>query len=106
MIRITVEYCNDTLEKMVVKGHGGLKYGSDIYCAGVSCCLIGALNALNNAENYSIKLESGYSEIISLNPSTEHDKIVIETLIVQLNTIAKEYPQRVQMIFSKKEGKK
>ena len=106
MIRVYVEYFHNTLTKMVIKGHGGLEKGNDIYCAGVSSCLIGALNALENAEHYSIKIESGYCEVVTINPSTEHDKIVLETLIVQLKTIADNYPQRVQTIISKKEGKK
>lgn len=106
MIFVLVEYESRHLIHLVVKGHGGLEYGRDVICAGVSCCVIGALNALTSCENYVIEVGSGFMELTSKNVSTDHDEVVLETLIVQLDTIRNKYPDRVRIKVSRKEGKK
>lgn len=104
MIRAEVRYSSGKFSHLKVTGHGGEEKGKDIYCAGVSACLIGALNALTSAENYSLKIESGDSEVTCLKPSTAHDEIVLETLVMQLKTLADNYPEHVNLIVSGKEG--
>lgn len=106
MIKILAEYYNESLIHLSVIGHGGLPYGKDVVCAGVSSCVIGALNALNNAENYQIDIHEGYVDIKCVNEETFHDEVVLETLIVQLTTISKSYSDRVKIIVSRKEGNK
>lgn len=106
MISVLVEYDSKHLIHLVVKGHGGLEYGKDVICAGVSCCIIGALNALTSCENYLIEVRSGFMELKSKQTSTDHDEVVLETLVVQLDTIRKQYPDRVRIKVSRKEGKK
>jgi uncharacterized protein len=104
MILVEVNYVFGKLESLNIKGHGGLEYGKDIICAGVSACAYGALNALNNAENYKIELKSGLLKLQKLHDSTTHDEIVLETLIMQLETIRKKFPDRVKIKVSGKEG--
>lgn len=105
MIEVVISNENDGF-LLSIDGHGGEEKGYDIYCAGVSSCLIGALNALNNAENFDIVVESGHSMVKSLAKPSGHDEIVLETLICQLKTIARSYPDRVVIKeVSKKEGK-
>ncbi len=106
MISISADYESRHLVHLVVSGHGGLEYGKDVVCAGVSCCVIGALNALTSCENYSIEIGSGFMELKRRNPSTDHDEVVLETLIVQLGTISQKFPDRVRIKVSRKEGKK
>ncbi len=100
MIRAEVVYLDGCFHSLNVNGHGGEEKGTDIYCAGVSTCLIGALNALEHGEDYSIELSSGRSEVIAVRKPSLHDEIVMETLICQLETIAKSYPTRVQIKIS------
>ena len=104
MIRAEAVYKGSKFYSLVINGHGGLEEGKDIYCAGVSSCLIGALNALEHADNYSLRIESGHAKISLLQTSTSHDEVVLETLITQLQTMAKSYPERVKLTISKKEG--
>lgn len=104
MIRIQVVYVDGNFSSLSIHGHGGEEYGKDIYCAGVSSCLYGALNALNYAENYTYELESGYGVVKAKVKSVLHDEIVLETLITQLSTIANSYPEKVCIQVSKKEG--
>lgn len=107
MIKISFEVENNRLTHLTVRGHGGLEYGKDVICAGVSACLVGALNALNHSECYSIHICSGDSDLKEIQEADLHDKIVLETLIVQLQTIADSYPRNVEIVdVSRKEGKK
>jgi uncharacterized protein YsxB (DUF464 family) len=107
MISVRAEYDSSHLVDLLVTGHGGEEKGYDIYCAGVSTCLIGALNALDNAENYKIEVRSGYTHLIATTLSTTHDEIVLETLLVQLKTLADSYPEHCKVVeISRKEGTK
>ena len=106
MIQVDIYYVDNSLSHLMIKGHGGLEYGKDVICAGVSACLIGALNALNNAENYNIVVKEGYCLLDKVNDSTTHDEVVLETLIVQLQTIEKSYSNRIKINVSGKEGNK
>lgn len=106
MIEVRVETVNGVIHEMLITGHGGAEKGKDLVCAGVSSCLIGALNALDHAENYSLEIRSGYSHIKEIAPTQSHDQVVLETLFVQLKTIAESYPDRCKVQISRKEGTK
>lgn len=108
MIRVVVlTDSQNQFASIEISGHGIAEngYGHDIYCAGVSSCSIGALNALENAENYDIQIASGYIKVVRIAKNTLHDEIVLETLITQLGTISKSYPDYVE-ISLQKEGLK
>lgn len=108
MIKAVVQYDSDgEFLELEISGHGIADdgYGHDIYCAGVSSCVIGALNALDHAEHYQIHIESGYLTIKRLVKNEMHDEIVLETLIIQLSTIAKSYPNYVELVSRKKDRK-
>ncbi len=104
MIRVDVNYVFGKIVFLKIEGHGGLDYGKDIICAGVSACSIGALNALDHAEDYQLEIHSGFLELKRIQESTLHDEIVLETLIVQLKTIEKKFPKNVKINVSGKEG--
>lgn len=107
MIQISYEVKDGRLIHLLANGHGGLEYGKDVICAGVSACLIGALNALEHSENFHIDVQPGKAEVQEIKEADRHDRIVLETLIVQLKTIADSYPQNVEMKASLgKKGKK
>ncbi len=104
MISVVVEYDHNVFSALRIDGHGGDEIGYDIYCAGVSSCLIGALNALEKGQDYFIEIQSGHSLVQAKAKPSGHDAIVLETLICQLETISSSYPQRVKFLVSKKEG--
>ncbi len=106
MIKVTVDYVENSLSHLLIKGHGGLEYGKDVICAGVSACVYGALNALDNAENYELIMKEGLTELTLVHDATMHDEIVLETLVVQLDTISQRYPDHVKIKVSGKEGNK
>ena len=81
MIRAEAVYKGSKFYSLVINGHGGLEEGKDIYCAGVSSCLIGALNALEHAENYSLRIESGHAKISLLQTSTSMPVSLVKALI-------------------------
>lgn len=103
---IVVSVCEDkgSYTSVSIKGHGDMGYGKDIVCAGVSSCFIGALNALKDANSFEIIAEEGDGLVRSVLPISEHDKVVLETLVVQLLTISQSYPDTVKVVVSRKEG--
>ena len=92
---IRVKFCQEDNKfiSLEIKGHAESTTveGHDIVCAGVSACAIGALNALENPKNFDIKMEKGLIEVKAINEILSHDNIVLETLLVQLETIQSEY---------------
>ena len=101
MILISVLYSNNHFVSLFVKGHA-----NPLICAGVSSIFVGACNALRDIENYSIQVNSGDSSIQARNCCTEHDEIVLETLLTQLETIQERYPKEIKIDFSGKKGQK
>lgn len=107
MIVCKVTYdCCDKPSSLILIGHGGLEKGSDIYCAAVSSCFIGAINTLESKDDYDVSIKSGDSYIKVLNKISNHDEVVFETLITQLTTIATSYPKYVRVDVSRKEKEK
>lgn len=95
MINITITKKTESVINLSIKGHAGYaEYGKDIVCAGVSGTL-GGLNNLQNPESFEITIDNGFAEIRVKDNTiiTEHDKIVLETIITQLETIAESYPE-------------
>ena len=80
-------------------GHAGFsKKGEDVVCAGVSSCIIGGLNAIENIDSFDISITEGdVSCLLKENKEiSEHDKIVLDTIKTQLLTIEKEYGKYIQ----------
>lgn len=96
MINITVARKHKNVIGLTVEGHAGYaEYGKDIVCAGVSAVTLGGLNNLTNPESFELKTDNGLVNIRVKDNTliTEHDKIVLETIITQLETIAESYPK-------------
>lgn len=102
MIQVTVTYSNSHFKSLSIKGHGNAGYGNDLVCAGVSSCFIGSLNALKDLNNFEIDVKAGNSKIIAKSNCSTHDEVVMETLIVQIQTISNRYPEECKV--SEKEG--
>lgn len=89
MVKVEIEFKDKAIASLKVKGHAGSgPYGKDMVCAAVTIMLTGAANALeNDAENFDVTLEEGNASFIPKGPVSEHDNVVLETLILQLKTL-------------------
>jgi uncharacterized protein YsxB (DUF464 family) len=106
MISVSVVYQQSLFESLTIKGHGSQGQGYDLVCAGVSSCFVGAMNALAKPEALTITVKAGDSSVIRNKKLCHHDEIVLETLIRQLQTIAKSYKDDCRVKVSMKEGNK
>lgn len=104
MINVSVKETNGSISSIAIKGHGNMEYGKDIVCSAVSSCFIGALNALKNEKSFEFKVEEGDGLVKAIDKLDMHDEIVLETLFVQLSTIANSFPDIVKVNVSRKEG--
>ena len=104
MIVVSVKEEGSSIVSLSIKGHGKMGYGKDIVCAGVSSCFVGALNALRDIEKFSVRIKEGDSYVKALAFPDEHDRTVLETLVIQLRTIQSSYPDTVEVVVSRKEG--
>jgi uncharacterized protein YsxB (DUF464 family) len=104
MIRVEITYQGDDFLSLTIHGHGSQGYGKDLVCAGVSTCFVGAMNALEQGENFDFQVSSGDSLCRAKTKPNRHDDIVLETLIVQLKTIEHRYPNDCSVRVLRKEG--
>ena len=91
MIKIIVETDKQTkkIVSLEVKGHASSdEEGKDLVCAAVSAVVIGGFNALINPKDYSIVLQKGLASIKTDCHLSEHDSIVLNTIMISLETIA------------------
>ena len=89
MIKVEIDYQGKSIQSLKVKGHANSgPFGKDMVCAATTIMLTGAANALeDDAENFDVELEEGYASFTPKGPISEHDKVVLETLILQLKTL-------------------
>lgn len=100
MIRIQVTYLNKSIQKLIVEGHANSDTeGHDLVCAAVSAVTQGGVQALTDEEgSYCLVMKKGYLELARTAPNmSEHDETVLETIVVQLESIAQVAPDYVQL---------
>ena len=99
MIKVKIGYKGKDLQSLEIKGHANAApYGEDVVCGAVSLASFGALNALEDIEeefDYSIDQEEGDIRLEAKGKISEHDQIVLETLILQLKTVEVSYPKNI-----------
>ena len=100
MTKITVRY-SDTGEFVSLHSVGHANsgdYGKDIVCAAISAVILGGINALEG-QNYKLKADEqkGEIELYNIGNMTEHDQIVIETVVAQLSSIARDNPKHLKI---------
>lgn len=98
MVKIYFTYESSKFVHFLAEGHSLFaKKGKDIVCAGVSACIVGAFNAIEETKNFQFTLSDGKAELKVLSRVNEHDEIVIQTLLTQLKTIAVSYKDYVSV---------
>ena len=89
MIKIKIKYLDNHFSSILVTGHANsAEYGKDLICAAVSATITGACNALKEPQKFHIELNEGKASIEALEMLSNHDEVVLETMIVGLKTIA------------------
>jgi uncharacterized protein len=98
MIKVLITHKTDgSFVSLEAKGHANsAPKGEDLVCAAVSGILLGGFNALDE-QNFSAKAEEGYALLSAKKPVSEHDAIVIETLLKQLESLADSHPENVKL---------
>ena len=98
MIKVLIKHEGNKFLSLEVKGHAkSAEKGEDLVCAGVSAILTGCFNAINDYDNFEMKLEEGYALLEKKNDISSHDEVVIETLITSLNTMEGSYGQFIKI---------
>ena len=100
MIRISVRYTSTgEFISLVSKGHAdSAPHGEDLICAAVSGILLGGINALKG-KNFTLKSDEnkGIIELCNVGKMDEHDVIVIETIIAQLQSVSRDNPKYLKI---------
>lgn len=79
-------------------GHANYnEYGKDIVCSAVSSIIIGALNAIENIDNFDVTIKSGEVKVKSKKEISSHDIVVIQTMIIQLQTVENEFKDNLKI---------
>ena len=107
MILVDVTFNSDEeIKKIEISGHANMAdEGKDLVCAGCSTCFIGALNAIHDIDNFKVKVVKGLGFVEAKKNISNHDKIVLEVLLVQLKSIEYGYSQYLKINYIK-EGTK
>lgn len=98
MIKVTIER-KDGRIILVSEGHARSgDEGKDLVCAAVSAIILGGANALEDDEAYEKPIvKKGYFKLVSKRKLSEHDEIVLETVLKQIESIARDHPQYVML---------
>jgi uncharacterized protein YsxB (DUF464 family) len=100
MIKILVTSLHDEIQELLVQGHASMKHNLEIehlICSAVSSVVTGGFNAIKDDE-VKLELRDGYARLQSSGSLSEHDKVVVETMIIQLQTIKNSYPKHLRII--------
>ena len=100
MIKISVRY-QSTGEFISLKSSGhadSAPLGQDLVCAAASGILLGGINALKG-KNFTLKSDEnkGIIELCNIGKMSEHDIIVIETIVSQLQAIERDNPKFIKI---------
>jgi uncharacterized protein len=87
------------LKSITISGHAdSAPHGQDLVCAAVSAIGIGTLNALEKTNNLSFVNQEGFIEMKVQSKLLEKESIVLETMLIQLKTVAHSYPKFIKII--------
>ena len=98
MIKVLIKNEGNKFFSLEVKGHANsAPHGEDLVCAGVSAILTGGFNSLEKPEYFTIELKEGYAYLEKKNDISQHDEVVIKTIITSLETVKESYGKFIQI---------
>lgn len=99
MVKVRAVSKGKYLQKIEISGHANSGvYGNDLVCAGVSSIAFGTLNALDIMTSKSVHLT--VNQIITIevtNLLDETCQIILQTMMIQLNTIKEQYSKYIEI---------
>ena len=99
MIKVSITYKENNFLSLIVTGHANsAAYGHDLVCSAVSAVVTGGFNNLSDINSFKVRLEEGNASLEAIKEVNPHDKVVIETIISGLKTIAENDPKFVKII--------
>ena len=100
MINVKVNYLNDQIDELVVKGHSNFApKGSDIVCAGVSAIVIGGINAIISLvkdQKVNYEVNDGYVKLTNLNNIEVQN--ILKVVIIQLKSVEDSYSKHIKIV--------
>lgn len=98
MISVNVTFIGNDVKKLTVSGHANYdKYGKDIVCAGVSAIVTGGINALESEIDNILVINKENELGVEIINSNEKIQIIINTILVQLQTIENSYAKYIKI---------
>ena len=98
MIKVKIIYEGDLFKSLKVTGHANsAAYGHDLVCSAVSAVVTGGFNNLKEIDSFNVTLKEGNASLEAVKEISQHDKVVIETIITGLKTIALEDPDFIKI---------
>ncbi len=100
MVIVTLSLKQGAFQGLEAKGHADSgEAGHDLVCAALSAIVLGGLNALGDGDDhYAVKKgPSGYLKVVSLTPLSQHDALVLETIVSQIQSLASSHPKNVRL---------
>jgi len=94
MIRISLEPLSGSGLKFLSTGHADYgDYGTDVICAGVSALVVNLANSIEQLTDDEVQVRdrSGRVEIRITGPVSDKTRLLIESALLGLNEIRKEY---------------
>lgn len=104
MVKVQVERSSNRITSFTLSGHAEAgPYGYDLVCAAVSALSIGAINAVYQLCNVELPIETGEEggflrcEVPDglLKETDEKVQLLLEGMLVSLNSIAQEYGEHI-----------
>jgi uncharacterized protein YsxB (DUF464 family) len=103
MIKVVIKRTNEQLAAFEVSGHANSgPYGYDLVCAGVSAVTFGAINALMELCDLELIIDQAaegylYVELPSKALREKEAQIILQAMVVSLQTIERDYTQFIQI---------
>lgn len=103
MTKVVVRYnSSDEFISLKTSGHANsASQGEDLVCAAISAVVLGGINALKKHYKLNVNEKSGVIELENVGAVNEHDNVVIEVIVSQLQAIARDNPKYLKVSIEK-----
>ena len=99
MINIKVQYKNDKISKVTIKGHANYEtFGKDIVCAAVSSIATTSINAILTLDSDACKYEVNDGKLdISINENSDMALKLMNNMLNMLKELQDQYPKNIEI---------
>lgn len=99
MVFVDVRKHDSRIVELNVHGHAGqAPHGEDLVCAGVSCIMIGALNAIDQLANETcvLSMKEGHVNIREIE-ADERTQLLLASTLISLQTMEETYSNYIKI---------